>query len=90
MWGVFFYMSDDRFVMNKHGDLYDNDELLILDFGYSLNGVSCNKIIDLLNELDKKDNVLERIRTICLEYNTSSKYNHSSEVLSEIMELVGL
>lgn len=50
-------MTEKRFYMDKSGDLYDkkNHDLLMLDFGYSYDGVSCKKIIDLLNELSEEN-----------------------------------
>ena len=53
-------MSEKRFYMDKSGDLYDKENgLLMLDFGYSYDGVNCKKIIDLLNELSEENNRLK-------------------------------
>lgn len=54
-------MTDKRFYMDKDGDLYDKDDgLLMLDFGYSYDGVNCKRIIDLLNELHEENKELKR------------------------------
>jgi hypothetical protein len=46
--------------MDKDGNLYDKDDgLLMLDFGYSYDGVNCKRIIDLLNELAEENQSLK-------------------------------
>ena len=53
-------MTEKRFNMNKSGDLYDKDNLLMLDFGYAYDGVGCKRIIDLLNELNDDNEQLKQ------------------------------
>ena len=48
--------------MDKSGDLYDKENgLLMLDFGYSYDGVNCKRIIDLLNELNDENKQLKNM-----------------------------
>lgn len=49
--------------MDKDGDLYDNDNLLMLDFGYSYDGVNCKRLIDLLNELHEEVERFDMFKT---------------------------
>lgn len=54
-------MTAKRFYMDKNGDLYDKENgLLMLDFGYSYDGVNCKRIIDLLNEQHEEIGRLKR------------------------------
>ena len=53
-------MTEKRFYMDKSGDLYDRENgSVMIDFGYSYDGVGCKKIIDLLNELHEKNKELQ-------------------------------
>ena len=55
-------MTAKRFYMDKSGDLYDKENgLLMLDFGYSYDGVNCKRIIDLLNELNDENKQLKNM-----------------------------
>ena len=55
-------MTEKRFHMNKSGDLYDKNNLLMLDFGYAYDGVACKRIIDLLNELNDENEELKQFK----------------------------
>lgn len=59
-------MTAKRFYMDKSGDLYDKENgLLMLDFGYSYDGVNCKRIIDLLNELnDENEQLKQKIKDL--------------------------
>ena len=66
-------MTTKRFYMDKDGNLYDKDDgLLMLDFGYSYDGVNCKRIIDLLNELAEKNTELQ------------GKYNAQSRLFGQL------
>ena len=53
-------MTEKRFYVDKSGDFKDNKTgNIILDFGYSFNGMDCKMILDLLNELNDKCEFLE-------------------------------
>ena len=57
-------MTEKRFYMDKSGDLYDRENnLVMLDFGYSYDGVGCKRIIDLLNDLHEEVMDLRRENT---------------------------
>ena len=54
-------MTEKRFYMDKSGDLYDKENgLLMLDFGYSYDGVNCKRLIDLLNALHEENIQLKK------------------------------
>lgn len=81
-------MTEERFYMDKNGDLYDKEtnDLLMLDFGYSYDGVACKKIIDLLNALHR-ENI--RLRTefnydLINVYNLDEKLNFIVNLLFDI------
>lgn len=53
-------MTEKRFYMDKSGDLYDKENgSVMIDFGYSYDGVGCKKIIDLLNGLAEENRQLK-------------------------------
>lgn len=55
-------MTEKRFYMDKSGDLYDKENgLLMLDFGYSYDGVNCKRLIDLLNELHEENQSKQKL-----------------------------
>ena len=52
--------ENKRFYMDKSGDLYDREnETVMIDFGYSYDGVGCKRIIDLLNGLAEENQQLK-------------------------------
>jgi thiol-disulfide isomerase/thioredoxin len=54
-------MTEKRFYMDKSGDLYDREnKTVMVDFGYSYDGVGCKRIIDLLNELAEENKALKK------------------------------
>ena len=53
-------MTEKRFYMDKSGDLYDKETgSVMIDFGYSYDGVGCKRIIDLLNGLAEENQQLK-------------------------------
>lgn len=53
--------ENKRFYMDKSGDLYDREnKTVMIDFGYSYDGVGCKRIIDLLNELAEENKALRK------------------------------
>lgn len=68
-------MAEKRFYMDKSGDLYDKNNLLLLDFGYSYDSINCNRIIDLLNQLNDKNKQLKKELE---EYKQSNDIIHSN------------
>ena len=53
--------ENKRFYMDKSGDLYDREnKTVMVDFGYSYDGVGCKRIIDLLNELAEENKALRK------------------------------
>lgn len=67
-------MTEKRFFMDKNADLLDRKEnnVIITDFGYSLNGADCKLIIDLLNELSEEN---KQLREIIMELKTSIQFD---------------
>ena len=87
--------ENKRFYMDKSGDLYDKENgSVMVDFGYSYDGVGCKRIIDLLNELNDKNKYLESnkpqknnfIKEVCL--NVKDEFNYALE-LNKIYEKEG-
>ena len=76
-------MTEKRFNMNKSGDLYDKNNLLMLNFGYSYDGVGCKRIIDLLNELNDDNGQLKH-RIVELQ----NDLNNYSEIFNELNCLI--
>lgn len=87
-------MTGERYYMDKSGDLYDKEtnSMLMLDFGYSYDGVACKQIVDLLNS---QDNQIRELEQLCVKGNvyseesvrkavemTASKYLNSSAPMS--------
>lgn len=64
-------MTAKRFYMDKSGDLYDREnKSVMVDFGYSYDGVGCKRIIDLLNELHEEN---EQLKSRCNDYDKALK-----------------
>lgn len=50
-----------RFIVDKSGDFRDNKTgNIIIDFAYSFNGMDCKRILDLLNQLNNKNEQLKQ------------------------------
>ena len=87
-------MTGKRYYIDKSGDLYDKEtnSLLVLDFGYSYDGVVCKRIVDLLNSQDNQIRELEQLGVKDNGYSeksvrkavemTASKYLDSSAPMS--------
>ena len=62
-------MTEKRFYMDKSGDLYDREnKTMMVDFGYSYDGVGCKRIIDLLNELaEEYQRLTDKLNQTALE-----------------------
>jgi len=61
--------ENKRFYMDKSGDLYDREnKTVMIDFGYSYDGVGCKRIIDLLNELHEENQFLKEKEKDMLDY----------------------
>jgi len=53
-------MTEKRFYVDKNGDFRDTKTgNIIVDFGYSFNGMDCKMILDLLNKLNDECEFLE-------------------------------
>ena len=53
--------ENKRFYMDKSGDLDEREnKTVMVDFGYSYDGVGCKRIIDLLNELAEENKALRK------------------------------
>ena len=69
--------------MDKSGDLYDKNDLLMLDFGYSYDGVGCKRIIDLLNELNDENEELKQFKDKSFDW-IDKEIIRYEEVLEEL------
>lgn len=76
-------MTEKRFYMDKSGDLYDREnKTVMIDFGYSYDGVGCKRIIDLLNELHEENiclkKMLQDFKTCTNQKSKSKKRDYTS------------
>lgn len=54
-------MTAKRFYVDKSGDFRDTKTgSIIVDFGYSFNGMECRMILDLLNSLNDENEQLKK------------------------------
>lgn len=54
-------MTEKRFYVDKSGDFRDTKTgNIIVDFGYSFNGMDCKMILDLLNQLNDENEQLKQ------------------------------
>ena len=58
-------MTEKRFYVDKSGDFRDTKTgNIIVDFGYSFNGMECKMILDLLNSLNDENERLKQQRKV--------------------------
>lgn len=82
--------------MDKNGDLYDKNKMIMLDFGYSYDGVGCKRIIKLLNYLNDENEQLKQElfnlyeNHIIIEKSNNSEHNIHRDCIHYNTEYEGL
>ena len=78
--------ENKRFYVDKSGDFRDKQTgSIIVDFGYSFNGMECRMILDLMNELNDENNHIKQ--TIKEAYQTE-RTQIGRNVLRQLLEAI--